>query len=216
MILILRYFFAYCLFQSIEEAFPRSQSDLVHATLKPEAAQSLSREKYHGADQGSFLAFGATSLKSKDALEKEPLAAAKLLEPFEMEGVGKSGTVLEDSPMASTVEDPVAAVSSNAKLVEEDHGRKRAFVRSASEPQFAYKLEEHQKALAKGSSVAATTSTLKFEERAQEDFADTQCLPFRLLGEGKHARKEPEVKLVEDVKSPARVSLLYMVLKSLS
>jgi len=174
--------------------------------------------------QGSFLVFGDTLVDSKEVLVKEPLPSAKLLELFEEENnFRKTGSpVLLDSPMTSTVEEeppkplvaklepPLASVES----VPTGHyaSRRRGFARSSSEPQFAYKLEEHRKALAKESSVSAIAvpSALKFggDEHAQEEFGDTQCLPFRIFGEGKHPRKELEFKLVEDVKSPMTVSLL--------
>lgn len=195
-------FFACVLFQhvdSIEEAFPRSQS----TTLEPQLASTLE--------------------EPKEALEKESSAAAAmatLSELSEVEDVGKSGTVLaaaEDSPMTSvveepqkplTVQEPLAAVSS-AKLVEpahKNHARKRRFSRSVSEPQFVFKPEEARKALAKESSAAASSG--KFEEHVEES-VDMQCLPFRILGEGKLARKESEFKSAEDVKSPNKVTCYY-------
>ncbi len=189
---------------------------MTHDKLNPEAAEDATKLQ----SQGSFLAFGATSVDSKDALAKEPLPSAKLLELFEEENdSGKSGPVLADSPMTSTVEEPQKPLAeeplASAKSVPKGHhARRRGFSRSSSEPQFAYKLEEHRKALAKESSVAAVPSASKLgEDHAEEDFGDTQCLPFRILGEGKHPRKESEFKLVEDIKSPATVSLLYALVK---
>lgn len=193
--------------EPIEEAIPRTQSDLTHVKLKPEAAEDATKLQ----SQGSFLAFGPTSVDSKEAPVKEPLPSAKLLELFEENDFGKRGPVLAASPMTSAVEEPQKPLAeeplASAKSVPKGHTRRRGFARSSSEPQFAYKLEEHRKALVKESSVAAVPSASKLgEEHAQEDFPDTQCLPFRILGEGKHPRKESEFKLVEDVKSPATTS----------
>jgi len=211
----------YVLFQPIKEAIPRTQSDLTHVKLNPTEVAKDSTIKLQS--QGSFLAFGATLVDSKEALVKEPLPSTKLLELFEEEknySGKRGGPVLANSAMTSTIEEEpqkslVARLEPplvSAKSVSKGHGsRRRGFFRSSSEPQFAYKLEEHQKALAKESSVAAATvpSASKLgKDHVQEDFGDTQCLPFKILGEGKHPQKESKFKLVEDVKSPMMVSLL--------
>jgi len=183
--------------------------------LNPKATEDVTKLQ----SQGSFLAFGATSMDSKEVQLKELLPSSKLLELFEEENNSRMrGPMLVDSPITSTIDEPQKPLAveplASAKSTPKGHARRRGFHRSSSEPQFAYKLEEHRKALAKESSMAAIPSASKLgEEYAQEDFGDTQCLPFKILGEGKHPQKDSEFKLVEDVKSPSMVSLLYMLLK---